>query len=517
MQEPTPSELALLHARLDEAEQRSESAERRSHSAEARALRAERKGRVRSLLGVVALVVALTMSSAPKAAAQLGVTLASLSAQVSGLRTDLTAEANAREGADAAFRSRVTVLETKTRYQLVLGGNTIFRGTNVLVQSGLGRTDEVNGLGNLIVGYNENIRDYDRTGSHNLVVGDEHGYSSYGGAVFGSYNRIEGPYASVLVGEENVASGQFSAVSGGKDNTASGYGCVVSGGTENTASGYNNVVTGGYANTADGDYNVVSGGVRNVASDYSTYCVVGGGIGRTEERYAGWVGNDLATEVSARASAVATLTSGLASETSTRAGADSALGSRASALETKTQYLSVTGTNTVFRGTNVFVQSGSGSTGGTLNGLGNLIVGYNENALGYERTGSHNLVVGSGHGYSSFGGAVLGVNNRTSNHFALVLGGIGNQATGDTSVVTGGGGNTASGDRSVVSGGQTNVASGNVCAVSGGINNVASSLYSVVSGGAGNTAGGAASVVGGGLNLTETRGYGWRASSTFGN
>src|SRR5204863_296283 len=59
-----------------------------------------------------------------------------------------------------------------------------------------------------------------------------------------------------------------------------------------------------------------------------------------------------------------------------------------------------TSTNSViFSGANVYVQSGSGATDGAVNGLGNLIVGYDETAdyLGYgesDRSGSHNLVVG---------------------------------------------------------------------------------------------------------------------------
>ena len=39
------------------------------------------------------------------------------------------------------------------------------------------------------------------------------------------------------------------------------------------------------------------------------------------------------------------------------------------------------------------------------NGLGNLIVGYNElgNPAGDDRTGSHNVVIGHGNSFSSFG------------------------------------------------------------------------------------------------------------------
>ena len=39
-----------------------------------------------------------------------------------------------------------------------------------------------------------------RTGSHNLVLGDENNYSSYGGQVAGSDNTISNGYASVSGG-----------------------------------------------------------------------------------------------------------------------------------------------------------------------------------------------------------------------------------------------------------------------------------------------------------------------------
>ena len=62
--------------------------------------------------------------------------------------------------------------------------------------------------------------------------------------------------------------------------------------------------------------------------------------------------------------------------------------------------LTQVGKDVFFTGVNVHIVSGSGSTddGGTLSGLGNLILGYN--ALGNDlgagdvRTGSHNLVLG---------------------------------------------------------------------------------------------------------------------------
>ena len=59
-------------------------------------------------------------------------------------------------------------------------------------------------------------------------------------------------------------------------------------------------------------------------------------------------------------------------------------------------YLTIdtTSNSILFTGANLYVQSGSGATDGAVNGLGNLIVGYNE-ASDETRVGSHNLVLGA--------------------------------------------------------------------------------------------------------------------------
>ena len=62
----------------------------------------------------------------------------------------------------------------------------------------------------------------DRTGSHHLIVGSEHSYSSYGGLVAGWGNTISGTYSSVSGGWKNSASGPLSSVSGGQDRVVTG-------------------------------------------------------------------------------------------------------------------------------------------------------------------------------------------------------------------------------------------------------------------------------------------------------
>ena len=113
----------------------------------------------------------------------------------------------------------------------------------------------------------------------------------------------------------------------------------------------------------------------------------------------------------------------------------------------------VKGPHLVIEGANLHVRSGSGATddAGTLKGLGNLIIGYNEVSTGV-RTGSHNLVGGRGNAYPSYGGLAFGMNNTVSAPFGAVVSGEGNTA-GQNAAVVGGNGNTASGLRSAVYGG----------------------------------------------------------------
>lgn len=124
----------------------------------------------------------------------------------------------------------------------------------------------------------------------------------------------------------------------------------------------------------------------------------------------------------------------------------------------------VNGPHVVFTGANVHIRSGSGFTddnisgGGTLKGLGNLIVGYNENATGQTRTGSHNLVGGSFNTFSSVGGMVFGLRNTLSGQYAAIVGGESNTASGMTASVLAGNSNTASGLRATVYGGLNNTA-----------------------------------------------------------
>ncbi|MBC8101398.1 MAG: hypothetical protein H7Z41_02260 [Cytophagales bacterium] len=193
--------------------------------------------------------------------------------------------------------------------------------------------------------------------------------------------------------------------------------------------------------------------------------------------------NDLRSQVSALDTKVAaeeTKTSALTVRLSSLENQHAALYSvainstlpKVTALENKTAPLTLSGTNLTLSGVNVRIVSGSGNTDDTT-GLGNLTIGYNLTRSGQTnptqpdiRTGSHNLIVGDGNNYSSYGGIVAGQVNRIGAKYATVLGGFGNTAgraplggrdTGGWSSIGGGYNNVTHGSNGVVGGGVDNI------------------------------------------------------------
>lgn len=146
-----------------------------------------------------------------------------------------------------------------------------------------------------------------------------------------------------------------------------------------------------------------------------------------------------------------------------------------------------------------------------VNAVGNLIVGYNEEATSplsiHLRAGSHNVVVGSGSSYSSFGGIVAGGQNSVSAPYCSITGGISGHASGPFSSVNGGNGNHASGMFSAIAGGANNSVEDYHSAISGGMFNRATGVGAWVGGGLENLAsGGSSAISGGSRNSAEGAG-----------
>ena len=145
------------------------------------------------------------------------------------------------------------------------------------------------------------------------------------------------------------------------------------------------------------------------------------------------------------------------------------------------QHISVTEGQVLISGANLQVVSGLGQTDGEVNGKGNVIVGYDEDFANV-KTGSHNLVIGSYHNYTSFGGLVSGYENSILGEFCSVTGGAFNSASGINCTILGGGNNAATGNMTVIAGGSTNHALGNRTSILGGLDNIANQNLSTVVG-----------------------------------
>ena len=209
--------------------------------------------------------------------------------------------------ADSMFNGKLSLSDD--------GTTVLFKGVNVQIVNGLETTRSINGLGNLIVGYDESEpRRYypfcadgqyqsqqacedngeiwgltvHKTGSHNIVGGMDNSYTQYGGLVVGEKNVINRAFSVVSGGRVNEASGGHSSVSGGIVNKANARFSSVSGGSNNTANGtYSSISSGGY-NIADGDLSAVSGGYRNTANGYGSS--IGGGKEKQADYDYEWVG-----------------------------------------------------------------------------------------------------------------------------------------------------------------------------------------------------------------------------------
>jgi trimeric autotransporter adhesin len=152
----------------------------------------------------------------------------------------------------------------------------VFGSVNVQIVSGSGSTDgAVNGEGNLVIGYAENTRSQPQTGSNDLILGTNNGWTGFGELVSGTSNLVKGSYAGILGGQFDSANAPRSAIAGGCANATgsapvSGRTCTASGGQ---------ATVGGNYNLAAGTFATVLGGCENVAgpsTSISASCVQSG-------------------------------------------------------------------------------------------------------------------------------------------------------------------------------------------------------------------------------------------------
>jgi uncharacterized coiled-coil protein SlyX len=287
-----------------------------------------------------------------------------------------------------------------------------------------------------------------------------------------------------------------------------------------------------------GDLTVFTAGTKAVAAEVNNnFQTIKSAVNDNDARIAALEAlvETLQATVAAQADTIDTLKTQLQTQQATLSTQTTAI----SALEAKTASMSLVthnGQPTVrFSGVNVQIVNGLHATD-TINGTGNLIVGYDEAdtsrrsrcTVGWYnspigtvtvtdaatcaaaggtwtnegfKTGSHYIIAGSENNYSGFGGVVFGYQNTSNAEYANVTGGRNNMAAGHSSNVSGGGYNSATGLAASVSGGSQNTA-GPYASVTGGSLNEATVSGSSVSGGYSNTATGQYSSISGGNGCT---------------
>jgi hypothetical protein len=361
-------------------------------------------------------------------------------------------------GTDPGLQARVSTLENEvSALQALLAGVTrngstlLFSGMNLQLESGSGATNgQVNGLGNLIIGYNENPGS--QTGSHNLVLGNSQSFTSYGGLLGGQNNTASGPFVAVL-GKGNAATAASSAVTGGEFNQATapyatvGGGCsgiagpgsvsidptcfnittglgnwaTVSGGVGNHAIGNDAAILGGYGNQASGIESTISGGAVGTAS--GTDAAVSGGDNNQangdESSISGGESNIAGDPFSAVSGGCDNITGG---------GAEPTGGCNASGLESvsggKTNrandlWASVSGGCDNLAGTFVSVSSAC-TVAGQFTGAESVSGGEGN----YAETGLASVSGGQGNFAIGFSSSIAGgVANETDNAWGSILGG----------------------------------------------------------------------------------------------
>ena len=155
--------------------------------------------------------------------------------------------------------------------------------------------------------------------------------------------------------------------------------------------------------------------------------------------------SSLQSSVSTNTSDISSNASSISSNTGAISTLQTSVGNNTSdisSLQTKTASMSATTINgqsaVTFDGVNVHVRNGTGSTDGTVNGTGNLIVGYDESNSSTTKNGSHNIVLGERNSYTSYSGFVGGEDNTISAGGASVFTGTEGIADGANSAVIGG-------------------------------------------------------------------------------
>ena len=195
------------------------------------------------------------LSIIPGIASAERLSLAGLQAQINQLTTTVnelnealtttrSALVNTQKELEIVKSNTVLGLDGLLTHQEIDGQDTaVFNAVNLQVQNGTDATNALNGLGNLIVGYNANISGaVNRIGSHNIILGDDQSY----------LNTEEMITNNILSNRDlavTVANNMSTAVGGREETTIGGSQTTAIGINQDTIVGANQTLNIGSSKT----------------------------------------------------------------------------------------------------------------------------------------------------------------------------------------------------------------------------------------------------------------------------
>jgi hypothetical protein len=205
---------------------------------------------------------------------------------------ELEAEIDALQASLAARQAQVAALEallvgvTRGIDPVTHIDTIVLSGANLEIVNGTGVTDAANGAGNLVIGYNTGTSG-EKTGSHFLLVGDQHRFTTTSGIASGTEHVVEGDVAAFLGGANQVVQFAYAAgaaggvvhavlgdhgfVGGGVSQAADGEASFVGGGDDNASQEDQAGIAGGYNHRGQGERSFVGGGSNHTTSSECAY------------------------------------------------------------------------------------------------------------------------------------------------------------------------------------------------------------------------------------------------------
>lgn len=211
--------------------------------------------------------------------------------------TAITAAIAALQADNATLKAQVASLQSLLQHFSRVEDTVFITHANVKILNGTGNMRSTNGLGNLVVGYSDDpIQVRYSTGSHNIAIGGNNRFTSWGSLVTGHHNIVNAPYSASIGGEYTNVNGFFgvsiaglqgglngthSVVLGGEGNGTNGDFATVVGGSANVAGGARSVVVGGAMNGTAGRESAIFGGFSNRVNELAFRSVILGGEGNS--------------------------------------------------------------------------------------------------------------------------------------------------------------------------------------------------------------------------------------------